>query len=431
MPNFAIDGLISGLSTTDMVNKLMQVEAMPQTLLKTKSSDASKLVTALQSLNTKVAALATKAQEAAKAETWDLHTVTSTSDKVTAVATAGSQPSTLTFTVTQPASPQVTLVAAADLGMSFTVSKNGTTSPTIDATGGIDAVVTRINSDTTLGLSAVKVRTDTGDMLQLTAASGAVNAFTVDGAAGPIGSQVSPPADAVISLGGSTVTSSTNTFSGVLPGIDFTLTPASAGQTVTLTVTGDAEGTRKVGTDLVTSITAVLDEMSAKSSTSTTTGADGRSVVTGGMFSGDSAIRFLADDIRAAVSNPVGTRSPAEIGLSFDRYGKLSLDAAKFDKAMADDPAGTQAMLTKISDRVAKVADGASDSIDGSLTLKIKSQQSAVSDLGRQIEDWDRRLALRRSTLERTWSSLEVTLGRLQSQQSWMAGQLAGLPTAK
>jgi flagellar hook-associated protein 2 len=95
---------------------------------------------------------------------------------------------------------------------------------------------------------------------------------------------------------------------------------------------------------------------------------------------------------------------------------------------MADDPAGTEAMMTAIAQRVAGVADDASDSIDGSLTMKIKTQEGVVSDLGRQIEDWDRRLEIRRAGLLRTYSALEVTLGQLQSQQSWLAGQLATLP---
>ena len=34
----------------------------------------------------------------------------------------------------------------------------------------------------------------------------------------------------------------------------------------------------------------------------------------------------------------------------------------------------------------------------------------------------------RRATLEKTYAALEVALGKLQSQSSWLAGQLASLP---
>ena len=36
MGSMGIDGIVSGLDTTSLINSLMQVEAMPQTLLKQK-----------------------------------------------------------------------------------------------------------------------------------------------------------------------------------------------------------------------------------------------------------------------------------------------------------------------------------------------------------------------------------------------------------
>ena len=36
---------------------------------------------------------------------------------------------------------------------------------------------------------------------------------------------------------------------------------------------------------------------------------------------------------------------------------------------------------------------------------------------------------MRRSSLERTYAALEVALSRMNSQSSWLTGQLASLPT--
>ena len=50
----------------------------------------------------------------------------------------------------------------------------------------------------------------------------------------------------------------------------------------------------------------------------------------------------------------------------------------------------------------------------------------ALPDLrGRVL--WDTRLELRRSGLEKQFSNLEVALGKMKQQSSWLAGQLAGL----
>ncbi len=50
-------------------------------------------------------------------------------------------------------------------------------------------------------------------------------------------------------------------------------------------------------------------------------------------------------------------------------------------------------------------------------------------DLELQIEDWDRRLELRRATLTAQFSAMETMLGSLQSQSSWLGSQLGSLPT--
>ena len=54
MASMGIDGIVSGLDTTALINSLMQAEAMPQTLLKSKVTTAGTFISALQSLNTRI-----------------------------------------------------------------------------------------------------------------------------------------------------------------------------------------------------------------------------------------------------------------------------------------------------------------------------------------------------------------------------------------
>ena len=77
-----------------------------------------------------------------------------------------------------------------------------------------------------------------------------------------------------------------------------------------------------------------------------------------------------------------------------------------------------------------EVATGASDKYEGTITLKIQSQEGMVKDLGEQIASWDLRLASRREGLQKTYAALEVTLSNLQSQSSWLSSQLASLSTS-
>ena len=66
----SISGLVSGLDTTSIISQLMQLEAAPQTLLKNKQATESSTVSALQTLNTKIASLATAATTASDADSW-------------------------------------------------------------------------------------------------------------------------------------------------------------------------------------------------------------------------------------------------------------------------------------------------------------------------------------------------------------------------
>ncbi|WP_284328131.1 flagellar cap protein FliD N-terminal domain-containing protein [Demequina litorisediminis] len=65
MATLGIDGLASGLDTTAIITQLMQIEAAPQTLLKSKQTTTQNVVTALQAINTKVKSLAEAAASAA------------------------------------------------------------------------------------------------------------------------------------------------------------------------------------------------------------------------------------------------------------------------------------------------------------------------------------------------------------------------------
>ena len=58
----SVDGLVTGMSTTDTIAQLMKMEAAPQAALKNKITAANKVVTAYQSINSKMLAIGAAAQ---------------------------------------------------------------------------------------------------------------------------------------------------------------------------------------------------------------------------------------------------------------------------------------------------------------------------------------------------------------------------------
>ena len=433
----SLDGLASGLDTTALISSVMQVEAIPQTLLKYKSQDLQSMVSALQGLNSKVAALATQATAAAKPGALDLNTATTSSDKVTATTTAAAKAGALDFQVTKLAQTQVTVTPKVNsvVGWPYTTMtiNSGGQSYTIEPlSSNLDDVVKSVNA-AGAGVTASKVAVGGGEYrLQFTATkSGEAGAFTISDP-GTAYTNVKTAQDAEISLWPGTtaaqvVKSSTNTFTDLLPGVSITAKEVTAAP-VTLTVARDDAGITKLASDLVSGVNGIFSYVASKSAVTSTTNTSGTST-TAGIFAGDSAVRSVNQNILSAASLPVGTppRSPSEIGISITKTGTMEFDEKKFSAALAADPAGTAAKVQEIATRVAAAATTASDKYDGTLTKKITGQQSEVRDLANRISDWDTRLESRKATLQRTYSGLEVALSNMQAQQSWLTAQLGGL----
>lgn len=440
----AVDGLVSGLDTTALINSLMQVEAIPQGQLKSKVSASQAYISALQGLNTKVAALAELAAKAAKPNALDLYSATSSSDKVTATATTGAASGQLDLVVdklaqaqksvssamtTWPTSPPVLTIVGAD-GTAHEITATSTS---------LDDVVSAINTSDS-GVTATKVAVGGGEFrLQFTSSTvGADGAFTVYEGNGtttalPL-TQITGAQDASITIwagspAAQVITSKTNTFTDLLPGVSITVSAASTAP-VTVTIARDDAAISTMASDVVTGLNGIFGEIAAKSAVTTSTDASGTTSTKGGVFTSDSVVRDVGQRILSAATMPVNGRSPSEFGISITKTGTVEFDAEKFAAALKKEPAATQATLQAIAGRVAEAATTASDKYDGTLTTTITGQESEVKGLGDQIDDWDRRLTSRRATLERTYAALEVALSNLNSQSGYLTSQLAGLPSS-
>lgn len=456
----AIDGLISGLKTTDLIDSLMQAEAVPQTLLKNKVTDSTNFITAMQALNSKLAALSDSAAKLALPTGTDLHTASSSSTSVTATAGPGAVDGTIDFTVDRLAQSQVMVTGPLtqwpDQPPTLTfVAADGTMTQVTAASSSLADVAAAINK-AGVGVSATQVAAGldpaTGQQLyrlQLSSTkTGAAAAFTAyrgtpaEVTAGtatnllsdPGAAQVRQAQDAQLTLwagtgAAQTITSATNTFSDVLPGVTVTATAAST-TPVTLTIARDDKSISDAAKSLVTSVNDILSFISAKQAVSTSTDTAGGTVVTAGVFTGESVTRDVNQKMVDSIIAPIDGVSPSTYGISITRDGAVTFDPDAFSKAMAADPETVKAAVATIAQRVADAAKGASDTYTGSVSLKIQGEQATVKSLNDQITDWDTRLADRRSALEKTYANLEVQLQQLQSQSSWLTGQLSSLPSA-
>ncbi|WIB27820.1 flagellar filament capping protein FliD [Curtobacterium sp. MCSS17_015] len=458
--SLAIDGLVSGLKTSDLINSLMTIEQVPQTLLKSKVTTTNSFISSLQTINGLVQSLATKASAAAKAGSLDLYTATSSGTNATVSTSTAATPGSVSFTVGQTAAAQVGVTAAmsswGDTASPLTFTKpDGTTTTVTPGSGSLDDTVTAINGSAA-GVTATKVAAGTDASgtklyrLQLTStATGAANGFTLhrgtaaDVTAGTAtdvfaetgAAVVTRAADASVTLwagtaAAQTVTSATNAFTDLLPGVNVTVSKASA-DPVTITVARDTTKAQGVASGLVDALNAVTSYYASNTGvTSTTSPTNGTTSTTAGVLLGDATTRSAVQRLTSAMSTPVNGKSPSSIGIVISKDGDFDFDAAAFQKALAADPAGTQAILTGVAKTVADAAATASDKYNGSITTAITGKQSVVKDLNTQIDSWTDRLTMRRATLQTQYAALETSLSRLQSQSSWLASQISSMSSS-
>ncbi|OOP63287.1 hypothetical protein BMF89_06985 [Arthrobacter sp. SRS-W-1-2016] len=454
----SIDGLASGLNTTSMIDAQMAVEALPQQQLQSKVATDQSMITSLTSLNTNLTVLNSLASSISAPGATNMFTATTNNPAVTATASTTAAAGSIDVTVTQLSSTKIGVTqalttwptdATGNPAHLTLVDKTGKATEITPASTSLDDVVKAVNA---AGGPATAVKVPAGNgtyRLQLTSTTGgaagdfqAYQGTAADVTAGtatdlfaaPTAAIVKPAQDAqaVLYAGTAaqqTITSSSNTFSEVLPGVAVTATAVSSSP-VTVTVASDTAGITKKASDLVSSVNNLLGLISSSSAVSTTTNSAGVASAQGGVFTGNSSVRAVSDAVTEAVVAPVNGKSPSDYGIVIEKDGTFTFDKDKFASALAADPAGTQSALSQIAARVATATTNASDPVNGSVPQLIKGQQSEVSDLTSQIADWDTRLADRRASLKAVYTNMEVMLGNLKSQSSWLSGQLASLAPA-
>ena len=431
MASAVISGLSSGLDTATIINQLMQLEAVSQTKLKNRVTQEQSGVTALQGLNTKLAALADSAKALAGAttanSTWSSIEATSTNAAVSVTATSSAAPGTLAVTVEQQALTHrlafTDAHARTDVVGDARLVKDGV--ETTITGGTLEELATAINvADAGVRASLVRTGTDQYRLLVESTATGEGEQFELTAADGtPLlgGATVRAGQDAAIEIGGIRTTSSTNTFTDVVPGVTVSLGSGATGA-ADITIARDASTRSDSVKSLVAEVNSIIDAIQKA------TMVNGTDPSKAGVLAGDSTVRRVASALLESIYPATGSLAP--YGLQTDRYGKLVFDEAKFAEAYAADPDGVTAAFTGadgFASRVQQVATAASDRYDGSISKAIESRKTGIERLNDRVEEWDTRLALRRQTLERQYTAVETALSQLQSQSSWLEAQIASL----
>jgi len=343
-----------------------------------------------------------------------------------ASATVGTQaqPGSYQFYVEQLASKQqVAVQGLVDGSLSGTLTLKDQTF-TLGEYATLDDAAKAINATADLGVQATLVRSNGEVSLVLTSSeSGAANAFahSLTGTAATT-TPLSTAADAQIRMGGSfesggiLLTSSSNTFDNVIDGVSLSVNKVhkSGDTALTLTVGQDQSATKGKAQSFIDAFNALMtsfDSLTASGSDSSARGA----------LAGDSSIRSIESRLNGLLRTDFGGSSLIDFGISADRNGKLTIDASRFEAAVAKDPAAFEALFTgkdNLLDSIDKTVASYTSSTNGllknrmdTLDMNLRRIDEQFENLQQQYDNYYSRYLKQYTSMMQTMQSMEQTFG--------------------
>jgi flagellar hook-associated protein 2 len=226
--------------------------------------------------------------------------------------------------------------------------------------GSLEAVVGAINGSG-LGISASAVTTGANQYrLSLQSTSpGAANTLNIDpGAFSGAGTltTVTSAADAAITVGNGPgafqVTNSSNSITGLMPGVTLDLLQADPGNLTTISLQPDGQTMATTVQSLVTAANQLITDLNTTTAYTQGSSSSGGPTTSGtaGPLLGDPTAESLLDSVLSAIGDQAGVNSSGSsglVGISMNQDGTLSFDSNAFAEAYDANP--TQVANTFIS----------------------------------------------------------------------------------
>jgi flagellar hook-associated protein 2 len=436
-------GVGSGLDVSSIVAQLMSVERQPlnrlesdKQSLETRLSAFGKLKSALSTFQTALDDLKTvDAFQVYKAESSDETAFTATANSNAATGSNDIQVVKLAEahkmgSVSIADSDTTTLGGAGD-EITFTVNGNSF------SVGGGGMTLSELrdainDAPDNTGVSATVISENSGShYLVLTSSeTGNANAMNLS-FTGSLGtdlglSDINDPAqlDAQLKIDGLySVTRSSNTIDDAIAGVTLNLLGETAGN-VQLAVSRDIDSVKESAqtfVDAFNELKNTIDSLSGE----------------GNDLEADSTLRNIENQIQGVFNTTPGGLNTSlkylsEIGVSFQRDGKLALDSTALESAITSDFSGVAELFANDDQgylfRVDALIDGFV-AADGLIDIRENGLNSRIDVTEQRITDMEYRLELREQRLRDQFTALDALMGQLQSTSAFLSQQLAALPS--
>jgi flagellar hook-associated protein 2 len=436
----ALGSSSSGINVSSAVAAAMQALSLPeqqweteQTTLQTQTSDIDQIQTDVESLQTSLSALSDPAGALAS-----MTATSSDTNVVQASAASGTAAGTHVVVVNNIASTASwysSSVASSSTNLtpgSFTLQTGSGTATQIQIGSGVntlDQLASYINTQN-LGVTASVVNDSSGSRLAIVSNnSGAANGFTISNASGLTFTQASAGQDASLTVDGIPIDSASNTVTGAVNGLTLNLVGAAPGGQITVTVAPDST---QVSTAIATFVGAYNTAMGDVNTQYTVNAANQE-----GPLASDSSVQILQDSLLSIAGysgGGNGVSTLADLGITMNKDGTLSLDTATLTNAIQNNFSAVQNFMQGASSNgfasfINNQLNTLTEPGTGAFTVDLQSINSENSDLQNQINNFQTYLNTQQTLLTAEYNQADITLQEIPQEEAQINAELGYPPT--
>ena len=331
---------------------------------------------------------------------------------------------------TRRASDSFALDKTFTAGLELTLTV-GTTPTTIEVTTNTPAgIVSAVNAQTaTTGISAQLINTGNAYTLVFNGAEGEDNDFTVSSNSTELtfpAEELQSAKDAVLNINGIDITSSSNTIDEALEGVTLNLYTTTASARVSLTpevsaIKANIQGLVTAYNNFAESVKVLNDRSSEVE-------------LFGGALAGDSLLQSIKSQVRSMITgdftlytDSVNLTDPQnaninaawQVGLSFDRNGKLQLDEDKLESAFSQYPTEVVTLFSANTNDLSEFST-VSAGLAGTAVREIDKMLRSTSLLTEQTSNATKKIDLYKADLEKLEERMKALLERYMKQFALM-----------
>ncbi|ANI13943.1 hypothetical protein A9C11_08055 [Pseudomonas citronellolis] len=448
MAGTSINGVGSGIDIDSIVTSLVNVQKTPKQNQITNQKTATN--TTLSGIGTLQSALETfqkaldKLNDSTSNAFAGLAVKSSDTEALTAKLGSGAAAGTYKVEVTSLATSSKVATQYIDKATTFGSGSlsitQGSSTYNVNVSAGAslsdirDSINTQLQSS---GITANIITDDSGSRLVLSSsvtgagsdisvtASGddSLQAFAIDGAntqasASAGGYITAPAANAVYSIDGLPMSSSTNSIKNAISGVEFDL--VAKGES-TITVSTNTDGLKSSVQSFVSAYNALMTSMNSLTKVTSTTDSDGNPTTSSAALAGDAMTRSLLNTLRTELvgsSTNGGTiKLLSQLGVSTQNDGTLSIDDDKLDTALEKNFASVQGFFTGsggLLERMSSSLDVYTKS-NGLLDQRKATLNDTLSDLATQQTALDNRMDKLTATLMAKYNAMDTLVAQLNA----------------